>query len=137
MALEQKYLNVPTRAEGYMDIMMYVPDDSVVIQAVSSTDVLEYSNIASISDIKNYTSTTLATLEENLWILNGSFINPTTGRKYNGYISNSMSNAEGKFEVNPTIDIDLLVSSHIEYFSIILNPAVKTRLSKTDKAHLL
>lgn len=133
MALEQKHLNVSTRAEGYMDVMMYIPDDSIVIQNVSSNDVLEYSDINSIADIRNYTSTTIATLEENLWILNGSFINPTAGRKYNGYISNSMSDAEGVFEVNPTIDIQLLTSSYIEYFTLILNPAIKTGYPKQIK----
>ena len=54
MALEQKYLNVTARAEGYMDIMMYLPDKSVNIANVNSDDILQYSNINSITDIKNY-----------------------------------------------------------------------------------
>lgn len=94
MALQQKYLNVKTRAEGYMDLIMYIPDNSVAISNINATDELEYSNINSITNIKNYTTTTIATLEENLWILNGSFITPTSGRIYNGYISNSISNDE-------------------------------------------
>lgn len=130
MALEQKYLNVTARAEGYMDIMMYLPDKSVNIANVNSDDILQYSNINSIKDIKNYTSTTIATLEENLWLLNGSFINPTSGRLYNGYISNSVSNEDGQFETNPIINIELSTISKIEYFSIILNPAVKTGYPK-------
>ena len=131
MALEQKYLNVTTRAEAYMDIMMYIPDNNVKITNISSNDILQYSNIDSLKDIKNYTSTTIATLEENLWLLNGSFINPTSGRLYNGYISNSMSNEDGQFDTNPEINIELFSSSKVEYFSIILNPAVKTGYPKT------
>ncbi len=130
MALEQKYLNVTTRAESYMDIMMYLPDNSVSIANINSDDILQYSNIDSLKDIKNYTSTTIATLEENLWLLNGSFINPTAGRLYNGYISNSMSNEDGQFETNPTIDIELSNTGKVEHFSIVLNPAVKSGYPK-------
>ena len=61
MALEQKYLNVPTRQEGYIEVIMYVPDPSVKINTVTSEDILEYSNIDAIKDIKQYSSTTIAT----------------------------------------------------------------------------
>lgn len=124
MALEQKYLNVSTRAKSYVDIMMYVPDENVTIQSVSSNDVLSYSNINSIADIKRYTFSTIATLEENFWILNGAFINPTPGRTYDGYISNSVSNDDYEFDTNPTIDVQLAGPSHVEQFTIILNPIV-------------
>lgn len=130
MSLEQKYLNVPTRAQGYMDIIMYVPDTSVNISNITSDDILQYSNIDSLKSLKNYTSTTIATLEENLWLLNGNFINPTEGRKYNGYISNSISDDDGNFKTNPKINVELSTKSHIEYFSIILNPAVKSGYPK-------
>ena len=53
MALEQKYLNVTARAEGYMDIMMYLPDKSVNIANVNSDDILQYSNISFYSSILN------------------------------------------------------------------------------------
>ena len=135
--LQQKYLNVTTRGMAYMDIMMYVPDNSVHIGKISCDDVLSYSNIDSIGDIKNYNSTTIATLEENLWLLNGGFVNPTLGRKYNGYISNSISNEVGQFKTNPIINIDLSTISNIEYFSIILNPAVKTGYPKQVKLSCL
>lgn len=137
MALEQKYLNVPTRAEGYLDIMMYVPDTKVSIANVTSDDILSYSNIDSLKDIKLYTNTTIATLEENLWLLNGAFINPTPGRRYNGYISNKMSDEEGNFDVNPSIDVELASISNIENFSIILNPAVKSGYPKQVDVVLL
>lgn len=137
MALEQKYLNVTTRAEGYMEIMMYVPDNSVKIATISSDDILQYSNIDSLKDIKKYTNTTIATLEENLWLLNGAFINPTRGRKYDGYISNSISDEEGNFVTNPTIDINLMTTSNIEFFSIILNSAVKSGYPKMINIHCI
>lgn len=130
---EQKYLNVPTRGEGYLDIMMYVPDESVEIANVTSEDLLSYSNIDSLKNIKSYTNTTIATLEENMWLLDGAFINPTSGRRYDGYISNSISDAEGNFEVNPTINLELAKISRVEYFSIILNPAVRSSYPKEVK----
>lgn len=137
MALEQKYLNVPIRAEGYLDIMMYVPDNSISISNVTSEDILSYSNINSLKDIKRYTNTTIATLEENLWLLNGGFINPTPGRTYDGYVSNSISDEEGNFTENPSINVELSSISSIEYFSIILNPSVKSGYPKQVDVILL
>ena len=130
MALEQKYLNTTVRQQAYMDIMMYVPDTSITISSVSSNDLLSYSDLSSILDLDKYTSQTLATLEENLWALNGSFINPVQGRQYNGYISNSMSDDNGNFSTIPTITVNLNGSANVEYFSIILNPAVKSAYPK-------
>ena len=130
MALEQKYLNTAVRQQAYMDIMMYVPDTSISISSVSSNDVSSYSDLSSIIDLEKYTSQTIATLEENLWLLNGAFINPTSGRTYNGYMSNSMSDDDGNFSTIPSITIDLNGSSEVEYFSMILNPAVKSAYPK-------
>lgn len=130
---EQKYLNVPMRGEGYLEIMMYVPDNSVEIANVNSNDLLSYSNIDSLKNIKSYTNTTIATLEENLWLLDGAFVNPTPGRTYDGYISNSISDEEGNFETNPTINLELGTVSRVEYFSIILNPAVKSSYPREVK----
>lgn len=132
MSFEQKHLNVSTRAKGYVDIMMYTPDDSISVKSISANDVLEYSDINSILDIQNYTSNTLATLEENLWVLNGTFVNPTPGRKYNGYISNSMSNETGHFsDIIPTITIDLETPSYVDFFTVTFNPAVKSGYPKS------
>lgn len=130
MALEQKYLNTAVRQQAYMDIMMYVPDTSITVRSVSSNDKLSYSDLQSILDLDKYTSQTLATLEENLWALNGSFINPTAGVLYNGYISNSMSDDNGNFSTLPTITVNLASSSNIEYFSMVLNPAVESAYPK-------
>ena len=48
MALQQKYLNVPIRGEGYLEMIMYTPDTSITIASVTSDDVLSYSDIQSI-----------------------------------------------------------------------------------------
>lgn len=126
----QKKLNVVTRAEGYMDIMMYVPDNNVKVADVTSNDISKYSDIRTISNIKDYTSSSIATLEENLWLLNGRFITPSEGRTYKGYMSNSVSNENGQFKTNPNLDIKLSMKSKVEYMSIILNPSVKSGYPK-------
>ena len=133
MALEQKYLNIPTRAEGYIDIIMYAQDAQVDIANITSNDVNTYANIEALKDIKNYTNTTIATLEENMWLLNGRFPNPTPGVRYNGYISNSISDEDGNFETNPYINIELAKSSEVESFSLILNSAVPSGYPKNIK----
>lgn len=133
MALEQKYLNIPIRAEGYIDIIMYAQDAKVNIANISSNSVNTYSNIETLKDIKSYTNTTIATLEENMWLLNGRFPNPTPGVRYNGYISNEVSDEQGNFTTNPKIDIELATISEIESFSLILNSAVPSGYPKQIK----
>lgn len=133
MVLEQKYLNIPTRAEGYIDIIMYAQDAQVDIANITSNDISTYSNIDALKDIKNYTNTTIATLEENMWLLNGRFPNATPGVRYNGYMSNSISDEEGNFEINPYINIELAKPSEVESFSLILNSAVPSGYPKNIK----
>ena len=133
MVLEQKYLNIPTRAEGYIDIIMYAQDAQVDIANITSNDISTYSNIDALKDIKNYTNTTIATLEENMWLLNGRFPNATPGVRYNGYMSNSVSDEEGNFEINPYINIELTKPSEVESFSLILNSAVPSGYPKNIK----
>ena len=128
--LEQKYLDVKTRNESYIDLFMLVQDTNIRITNVSSNDLLSYSDISSIIDLDRYTSETMATLEENEWILDGAFYNPETGRLYDGYVSNSMSDDNGDFEINPTITLDLLQGYKTEYFSIVFNPSVKSAYPK-------
>lgn len=135
MALEQQYLNVPARQEGYLEVIMYVPDPSIQISSVSSNDILEYSNIDAIKDIRQYSSSTIATLEKNLWLLNGRFPNVVDGTTVPGYISNTMSDDNGEFENNPTITVNINSNSHVEFFSIMLNPAVPSAYPKTILVH--
>lgn len=133
MVLEQKYLNIPTRAEGYIDIIMYAQDAKIDIANVTSSKVNTYSNIETLKDIKSYTNTTIATLEENMWLLNGRFPNPTPGVRYNGYISDEISDENGDFEINPTISVELSKISEVESFSLILNSAVPSGYPKNIK----
>lgn len=137
MALEQKHLNTSLRNEAYLEVKMYVQDTSIQITNVSSNDLLSYSNINSIIDIDKYTSQTIATLEENMWLLDGMFYTPTAGRVYDGYISNSVSDSNGDFSTNPYIELTLAQLYDVDNFSITLNPATYTAYPKQIKVTFL
>ena len=130
----ENHLKASTRREAYMEIIMYTPDPTIRTTSVVADDKLDICNINTLTDINKYTSSTTATLEENLWLLNGRFIN-YQGNAVNGYISNSISDENGDFETSPTIAIQLNNSSDIENFSIILNSAVPTGYPKDIKVH--
>lgn len=124
MGFTEEHLKAQVRQEGYMEIMMYVPDPNIAISSVSSNDILQYSDIDTIKDIKQYSNITIATLEENLWLLNGRFPNVVDGTTTPGYISNTMSDDDGEFETNPNIIVNVTHPSKVEYFSVMLNPSV-------------
>ena len=131
----ENHLKAQLRNEGYIEILMYTPDTSVEISSISSEDKLEICNIDSVKDIKKYTNNTVATLEENLWLLNGRF--PIwQNNRVDGYISNSISNENGAFTTNPTMRIQLSRVSDLETMSMILNPAVPTGYPKQILFHL-
>lgn len=125
----ENHLKAQTRKEGYMEIIMYTPDTSIQIANISSDDKLDICDISTLANVDRYTSNTIATLEENLWLLNGKFI-IYQGGKVDGYISNSISDDEGKFTTNPTMNIQLSHTANIENFSVILNSAVPTGYPK-------
>ena len=125
----EKHLKAVTRKEGYIEILMYTPDTNVQISNITSNDVLAFCDVSGLSNIDKFTSNTTATLEENLWLLNGRFI-VYQGGILNGYISNSISNNNGEFETKPTINVQLANPSDIEDFSIILNSAVPSGYPK-------
>ena len=125
----ENHLRAQTRKEGYMEIIMYTPDTSVQIANITSTDKLDMCNMTSLTNIDKYTSNTIATLEENLWLLNGRFI-IYQGGTVDGYISNSISDDSGKFETNPTMTIQLSHITNIENFSVVLNSAVPSGYPK-------
>jgi hypothetical protein len=125
----ETHLRARTRKEGYMEIVMYTPDAKIQIAEVSSDDKLDICDMNTIADIEKYTSDTIATLEENLWLLNGRFV-IYQGDKVAGYISNSISNDEGKFDVNPTMTVQLSHIENIENFSVVLNSAVPSGYPK-------
>lgn len=121
----ENHLKARLRQEGYIDLIISTPDPNIRINSITSNDKLDISNIDALSDIKNYTDITVATLEENLWLLNGRFPIYQNGT-IDGYISKTISNENGEFETNPQITVQLNNTSEVENFSIILNPAVPT-----------
>lgn len=128
----ENHLKAATRQEGYIEIIMYTPDLDIQIANVTATDILSVSDIAAISDLNKYNSNTIATLEENLWLLNGRYI-IYQGGKVNGYISNSISDENGEFETKPTMKVQLSHTHKVENFSIILNSAVPSGYPKDIK----
>ena len=125
----EKHLQAIVRKEGYIEILMFTPSPTIQISNITSSDKLSFCNLNSISNIDKFSSSTVATLEENLWLLNGRFI-VYQGGTIDGYISNSVSNDEGEFETKPTIKLQLIQSSDIKDFSVILNSAVPTGYPK-------
>ena len=130
----ENHLKATVRNKTSMEILMYIPDPNIQIASIASTDKSNTCDINSIIDINKYTSSTIATLEENLWLLNGRFIN-YQGEPVDGYISNSISDANGDFDENPTINVQLSHPSKVEDFSVILNSSVPTGYPKTISVH--
>ncbi len=130
----ENHLKASSRQEGYLEIIMFTPDPNVRLNSITSDDKLDICNIDSVGDIRKYTNITVATLEENLWLLNSRFPVYQNG-KVDGYISNSMSNSNGEFTTNPKMTVQLSSAAEAENFSVILNPAVPTGYPKTIKLY--
>lgn len=131
----ENHLKASLRQEGYIEIIMYTPDPSIRLKSITSDDKLSICNIDTLGDLKKYTNITVATLEENLWILNSRFPVYQNGL-VDGYISNSMSDENGEFTTNPKITVQLNNSvENAEDFSIILNPAVPSGYPKSIKLY--
>lgn len=130
----ENHLKARTRKEGYVDIIMYTPDTNIQISSVTSNDKLSICNIGAVTDLDKYNSGTVATLEENLWLLDGRFI-VYQGTPIDGYISESVSNENGEFETNPKMRVNLAHVSNVENFSVMLNPAVPSAYPKSIIVH--
>jgi hypothetical protein len=130
----ENHLKARTRKEGYIDIIMYTPDTNIQISSVTSNDKLSICNLDAITDLDKYNSGTVATLEENLWLLDGRFI-VYQGTPIDGYVSESVSNENGEFETNPKMKVNLAHVSNIENFSVMLNPAVPSAYPKSIIVH--
>ena len=128
--LTQDMLKTANRNEAYLDVLMFVQNKDIRITNVAASNTLLFSNLSSITNLDNYTSDSMATLENNLWLLNGAFFNPNKGQVYNGYISNDMSDDNGDFTENPTVDIVLLQEYKVEYFSVVFNPSIPSAYPK-------
>lgn len=125
----ENHLKAPVRREGYLEIIMYTPDNSIKVSNITSDDKLDMCDMSTITNIDKYTSNTIATLEENLWLLNGRFI-IYQGGKVDGYISSSISDDNGEFETKPTMTVQLNHVSNVENFSVLLNSAVPSGYPK-------
>lgn len=130
----ENHLKARTRKEGYVDIIMYTPDTNIQISSVTSTDKLNICNIDAVTNLDKYNSGTIATLEENLWLLDGRFI-VYQGTPIDGYVSESVSDENGEFETNPKMRVNLAHISNIENFSVMLNPAVPSAYPKSITVH--
>lgn len=130
----ENHLKARTRKEGYIDIIMYTPDTNIQISSVTSTDKLNICNIDAVTDLDKYNSGTIATLEENLWLLDGRFI-VYQGTPIDGYVSESVSDENGEFETNPKMRVNLAHVSNVENFSVMLNPAVPSAYPKSIIVH--
>lgn len=130
----ENHLKARTRKEGYVDIIMYTPDINIQISSVTSNDKLSICNLDAIIDLDKYNSGTVATLEENLWLLDGRFI-VYQGTPIDGYVSESVSNENGEFKTNPKMKVNLAHVSNIENFSVMLNPAVPSAYPKSIIVH--
>lgn len=125
----ENHLKARIRKEGYIEILMYTPDLDVSVASITSNDMLDFCDISNLHDIETYTSETIATLEENLWLLNGRFV-VYQGGTVNSYISSSMSNQDGEFTTTPTMTVQLAHPHKVENFSILLNSAVPSGYPK-------
>lgn len=141
--LTQTDLNEPLRGLTDVDIMMFLPDKNVSFpsNAVTlNTKALSYtSNLQSLLEFSSLPQANLATFENNSWILDGSFISPSTaygggGDSYTGYISNEMTDDEGNYTTNPIMTIQLsAIVKNMEYLSIRFAGGIDTSYPKTFK----
>ena len=97
--LTQADLNEPLRGLTDVDIMMFLPDKNVSFPSNAVTlnkQALSYtSNLQSLLEFSSLPQANIATFENNSWILDGSFVSPSTaygggGDSYTGYISNDL-----------------------------------------------
>lgn len=95
-------------AESFVDLTIVVGDPSAKPDAtVSDNGHDEISNTAGVKDSKEELPVKYATLERNLWVLDGTFKGVPNGPPYgdNGYVGNVLSGADGTYTTIPTITI--------------------------------
>lgn len=126
----ENHLKAETRKEGYMQVIMFTPDPEAQVASINTTDVLSMCDLTALTDIEKYSSDTIATLEENLWLLNGRY-NIWQGNNVNGYISSSISDENGEFETNPSMQLEFAHLYKLENLSLILNSAVPSGYPKS------
>lgn len=102
--VQEQYL-VP---ESYVEIAMNVGDPDAQASASSSDNGhVDYSDSSSLVEAEGNDPALYATLEHNIWVLNGTFEILPDEEPYgeNGYISDVISGDDGSFSTYPTITI--------------------------------
>lgn len=141
--LTQTDLNQSLRGLTDVDIMMFLPDKSISFPSnavTMNTKALSYTtNLQSLLEFSSLPQANLATFENNSWILDGSFISPSTaygggGDSYTGYISDELTDDNGDYTTNPVLTVQLsAVAKKIEYLSIRFAGGIDTSYPKTFK----
>ena len=141
--LTQTDLNQSLRGLTDVDIMMFLPNKEVIFPSnavTANTQSLQYTtNLQSVVEFSSLPQANIATFENNSWILDGSFISPSTiygggGDSYTGYISNDMTNDSGNYSTNPILTVSFAATiSNIEYLSIKFAGGIDTSYPKIFK----
>ena len=143
LRLTQTDLNESLRGLTDVDIMMFLPDKNIIFpsNAVSmNTQSLSYTtNLQSLLEFSSLPQANIATFENNSWILDGSFVAPSSaygggGDSYTGYISNELTNDNGDYVTNPILTVTLsAVVENMTYLSIQFAGGIDTSYPKTFK----
>lgn len=105
----QNQTNNIITAESFLDVTLTVTDPDVQ-SAAKATDNghVDFATTADTVTGVDYIPPRYATLEANLWKLDGSFpILPNDQKDVNGYIGNILSGADGEFDPIPSLIINL------------------------------
>lgn len=140
-SLTQKDLNKPLRGLTSVEIMTFLPDKNIFLASNAVTvnkEALPYtSRLHSIVELSAIPQPNIATFENNLWILDGSFILPSEsysggGDSYSGYISEELTDDSGDYVVNPVITVTFAaVAPKVEYVSVRFVGGVSSSYPKT------
>lgn len=143
--LTQADLNVSLRGEVSAEIIMFLPDKNITFRGTSPVTVNEacaplvYTiNLNSLVDFSKPVIN-MATFENNSWILDGSFLSPSSaygggGDSYGGYIANDMTDENGEYETNPIITVHLAsVAPKVEYITMKFAGGIDTSYPKQYK----
>ena len=141
--LTQTDLNTSLRGLIGVEILMFLPDKNIYFpsNAVTvNTKALSYTTkLQSLLEFTSLPQANIATFENNSWILDGSFISPSTtfgggGDSYTGYISNDMTDDNGDYETNPILSVSLSATAPIiNHLSIKFAGGIDTSYPKIFK----
>lgn len=141
--LTQTDLNEALRGLTNVDIVMFLPNKDVHFPSnavtVNKQSLAYTSNLQSLLEFSSLPQANIATFENNSWILDGSFISPSStygggGDSYTGYISNDLTDDNGDYVTNPILNVNLSATvDNVEYLSIKFAGGIDTSYPKTFK----